>query len=151
MGKVKILLIGDAKWTSGIKDFLAAEGDEVHLEILNNELKAKARLEHNSYDVLLLQDRFVGNDTLFLASMAYAMTRPCIIITSSLIRLLGYKLWLRFSVFTNKYKISKKLIAFSYKTHGLKELIEAKSANYMQFFDGVTQEIKKNTSRFKKL
>ncbi len=151
MGKVKILLIGDEKWTEGVNDFLKSEDGCYSLEVINDESAAKARLEHNSYDVLLLQDKFVGNDTLFLASMAYAMTRPCIVITDSLIRYAGYLSWLHFSNFTNRYKISKKLIAFSYKRKKLKELIAAKAANYMQFFDDVTQEIKKNTSRFKKL
>ncbi len=68
MGNIKVLLIGDSKWTDGISSILRSKNANVPLEIINDKKAANQRLEHNSYDVLILQERFARNDTLHLAS-----------------------------------------------------------------------------------
>ena len=75
--------------------------------------------------------------------MAYAMTRPTIIVTSTLINSVKYFLWHYFSEFSNIFKISKKLISFNYKEKNLfKKIMKKKDES--KYFNEVTAEIKKN-------
>jgi hypothetical protein len=115
------------------------------LESITNVDKAKKRLEHNSYDILLLKDGFIKDGTIKAASMAYAMTRPTIIITSNVFRLIYYTAWHYCSEFSNLYKISKKLISFNNGTENLLEKIRSKTDYSTKYFNEVTLEIAKNT------
>ena len=59
MKTTKILIIGDSKWASGLEENLATADGSFHFEIISDEDAAEKRLEHNSYDILLLEDGFM--------------------------------------------------------------------------------------------
>lgn len=151
MKTVRVLIIGKSKWLSDTKKLLSetqdSSEDSYQIETIDDEDDARGRLSHNSYDILIIHDRFLNVNSIELASMAYAMTRPSIIICSSLISYVKYLFWHFFSKFSRKFKTSKILISFNYKTKFILKQIksitsgEKASRNY---FDIINNEIKKN-------
>jgi hypothetical protein len=117
------------------------------LEFINDIDEANARLWHNSYDILLLEEKFSKEYTIELSKMAYAMSRPSIILCSNPIKLFFYKLWKSLSEFTNKYITSKKLIYFV--LNGDNSIINSivELSNHDKYFPIVTNEINLNCSK----
>ena len=129
---------------------LDANSPLISLEKVTDKEIAFKRLDHNSYDVLVLQDGFVKN-ILELPIMAYAMTRPSIIVCKGFFRLLYFCFWHYFSKFSRKFKLSKKLINFAvedddnvYKNY-LKQLVVYLSKNHLNLYEKVNAEITENT------
>ncbi len=118
----------------------------ISVEKISDEEAAFKRLDHNSYDVLLLEDGFVKN-TLDLPIMAYAMTRPSIIICKSIFKLLYYYCWRFFSRFSRNFKLSKILINFAMKDDEayLKQQIIHLAYNHLHLYDAVNAEVTENT------
>lgn len=75
---------------------------------------ANKRLDHNSYDVLVIEDAFIKNNSINLFKKAYAMSRPTIILCNSYYRYFYYTFWKHFSKWSNKFKISKEMIFITY-------------------------------------
>jgi hypothetical protein len=147
MKNIRVLAIGEKDWianlNSGILQKLATT---YTLEKIMNEQEAIERLTHNSYDILILQDDFSPKKSIHLATLAYAMTRPTLILCNGFLKVLMYKLWKMFSNFTRKYKVSRKLIFFDQYNANYIKLIEKLAFNHLQYFNEVNAEVKKNTS-----
>lgn len=147
MKRIRVLAIGKIEWINNLDKDVLTKLDCIHtLEIINEESEALERLTHNSYDILILQDDFSPLKSIQLATLAYAMTRPTLILCDSYFKVLKYLLWKIFSVFTRKYKTSKKLIFFKHYNSNYLDLISYLAKNHLQYFDLVNKEIKENTS-----
>ncbi len=143
MENIKILIIGSHDWIETVTPRLNAMHEQVLIEKIDDESLAVERLTHNSYNILLLQDVFASCNPIHLASMAYAMTRPSIIISNKFSRFIKFKMWHYFSKFSSIFKTSKKLINFNYGFKNLDSQIEKLSSDYMKYFEKVNAEIKK--------
>lgn len=148
--KIRILAMGDAAFVHSLNNiFLANLLDGYCLETILDEKLALQRLNHNSYDILLLQDGFSKYNTIRLSTMAYAMSRPTIIICNSIFKLIYYTLfWKPFSKFTRHFKTSKKLIFFSSNNSKHSELVKHLANNHLQYFEIINNEISSKTNLF---
>lgn len=118
--------------------------EQYTIEYINDIEAANQRLWHNSYDILLLEEKFSDEYTIQLSKMSYAMSRPSIILCDNKLKLFMYKLWKKLSNFTNTFITSKKLIFFmSQKDTRITEFI-SNLAHHHQFFDTITKEIYTN-------
>ena len=111
---IKVLAIGNEKFVKRLSDCISSElkDQTITFEFITDESRALSRLNHNSYDVLVLQDGFSKYNTIRLSTMAYAMSRPTIILCSNIFKLIYYKFVKHFSYFFRNFKVSKKLIHF---------------------------------------
>ena len=110
---IKVLAIGNERFVKRLSDYISSDlGKEFTFETITDESKALPRLNHNSYDILILQDGFSKYDTVRLSTMAYAMSRPTIILCSNVFKLIYYRFVKHFSHFFRNFKVSKKLIHF---------------------------------------
>lgn len=143
--KIRILAIGNDEYINSLAGvFLAKLEMEYSLETIKEEKLALSRLNHNSYDILLLQDGFSKYNTIRLSTMAYAMSRPTIIICNSFFKQLYYLLfWKPFSKFTRRFKTSRKLIFFSKNNEKYSKLIKHLAENHLQYFEIINSEIAK--------
>lgn len=147
MKNIRVLAIGNSQWIAKFdKEILQKLEETYTLEIITEEHAAIERLTHNSYDILILQDDFCPKQSIYLATLAYAMTRPSLILCKSYIKLMIYKMWKVFSTFARKYKISRKLIYFNHYNSEYIKLIEYLAFNHLQYFNQVNEEVKNNTS-----
>lgn len=147
MKRIRVLAIGKSEWIKKLDNDILKKLDDIHtLEIITNKNEALERLTHNSYDILLLQDSFSSLSSIYLATLAYAMTRPTLILCNSYINFFKYNIWKIFSLFTRKYKTSKKLIFFKHYHSNYIFLISYLAKNHLQYFKQVNDEIKENTS-----
>lgn len=139
---IKILTIGNPQWIDRISmNILNSLDFPISIERISDESTAKERLTHNSYDILLLQDEFIKN-TIDLTKLAYAMTRPSIMICDSYLSILKYSFWRIFSRFARKHKISSRLIHFSMinDIDEISKLIPYLAYNHLQYFKAVNSE-----------
>lgn len=147
MKRIRVLAIGESEWIAKFNKEVLHNLEETYtLEIITKEYDAIERLTHNSYDILILQDDFSPKKSIHLATLAYAMTRPTLILCNDYISLIKHKLWKIFSSFTNRYKTSRKLIFFNHYNSNYIKLIEYLAFNHLQYFAKVNAEVKKNTS-----
>lgn len=109
-----ILAIGSNKWNLKIRELCYSFIPKFEIEFISNINIAKDRLNHNSYDILLIEDEYINRNSIVLSKMAYAMSRPTVIMCNSIFRLVYYYLWKKFAEWPNKFKISKKMIQFKY-------------------------------------
>lgn len=145
MNNVKILLIGKHSWITKAKEELS-QFDEQLIETISDEDAAIQRLTHNSYDILVIQDSFrKKHPGLSCVKMAYAMTRPSIIVASSLLSYIKLRLMHRFSKFSRRFKLSRKMININFKFKGLSDKISLLSKDYHKYFNSINKEIKENT------
>lgn len=86
--------------------------DHYTIEYINDIDVANKRLWHNSYDILLLDEKFSKKYTIDLSKMSFAMSRPSIVLCRNFFTLLSYKLWKALSKFTHRFTTSKQLIFF---------------------------------------
>lgn len=142
MDKIKILIIGDEFWISSFDEKILKKSNlNYSLEKISNINDAIVRLDHNSYDILLIQESFKRKNTLYLTKMAYAMTRPSIIICNNFIIKFAYVFWKIFSSFTKKYKISKEMINVNLNNKSIINKISYLAKNHLQYFDKINAEI----------
>lgn len=143
--KIRILAIGDNEYLNSLsRVFLFNLTETYSLETISNEKQALKRLNHNSYDVLLLQDGFTKYNTIRLSTMAYAMSRPTIIICKSIFKQFLYSyFWKPFSKFTRRFKTSRKLIFFTINNSNNSELVKYLAENHLQYFEIINSEISK--------
>lgn len=143
---IHILIMGNPQWVASFnKNRLSTFEYPYTIEIITDIDKAIFRLEHNSYDLLILEDEYFKNQTINLVSMAYAMTRPSLIICSNIIKLFSKNLMKIFSSFFRKYKTSKKLIYFTLDNNRLNSKIEYLAKNHLQYTNIVKLEVSKTT------
>lgn len=145
MKNIKVLIIGKHDWIECLSCELDKMKENFIIERIEDENTAIQRLTHNSYNILLIQDKFSKIDPIKLASLAYAMTRPSIIICKSRFKYLKFKTWQFFSRFSRKFKTSRILINFNFNLINLKNQMVSLANDYMNYFDKVNEEIKKNT------
>ena len=112
---INLLLIGNKKWYKEFIPFLTDLDSNYTIEYISNIELANARLWHNSYDILVLEESFSKKHTIELSKMSYAMSRPTIIICNNSLKLFLYFIWKHFSDFTSRFITSKKLIYFILK------------------------------------
>lgn len=143
----RILIIGNQEFQDKIKSIYLIKLLTCHytLESIIDESDALRRLNHNSYDLLLLQDNFTKFGSVRLATMAYAMSRPTIIICKSFFKEFYYFIWKHFSKFSNRFKTSRKLIYFSLLKENKSKLILFLIKNHLQYFDKINKEISSST------
>jgi hypothetical protein len=147
MKRIRVLAIGTKDWIDNLDNDILNKLEDIHtLEIISNEEAALERLTHNSYDILILQDKFSPVNSIHLATLAYAMTRPTLILCDSKFKVFKYLIWKFLSVFARKYKTSKKLIFFKHYNSNYLDLISFLAKNHLQYFEQVNKEIKENTS-----
>lgn len=107
--KITLLIIGNKDWcTSYSQQF--KDSTKYKYQTISNFKDALKRLEHNSYDILLLQQNYFKYNSIRLSQRSYAMSRPSIILCNSYLKYFIYNFWKKFSDWTNKYTTSKKLI-----------------------------------------
>ena len=144
----RILIIGSEKFQSDLRSKYLSKmmSFKFTLETITDEKEALKRLNHNSYDLLLLEDNFSKYSTLRLATMAYAMSRPTIIICKSIFKEFYYFIWKHFSKFSIRFKISRKLIYFSLMNSRNSKLMLRLIKNHLQYFDMINKEISISTN-----
>ena len=143
---INLLIIGNKDWYESLLDILC-DLDEVYtIEFISDIYEANARLWHNSYDILLLEEDFSKKYTIQLSKMSYAMSRPSIILCKNIFKIFFYKLWKTFSKFTNKFLTSRQMILFAKADD--KDLLNTISdlAHHHEYFDVITREINSNFS-----
>lgn len=142
--KLNLLIIGNQTWYNQFISDIDILTKTYNIEYISDINQANKRLWHNSYDILLLEEKFSNEHTIKLTKMSYAMSRPSIIFCNNTIKLLSYKLWKHLSDFTNKFKTSKKLIFFlKNKDKQTVSFINTLSHNH-QYLDIITKEIQNN-------
>ena len=143
----RILIIGSQEFQDNLRSkYLSRISTfKFTLETIIDEKEALKRLNHNSYDLLLLEDNFSKYSTIRLATMAYAMSRPTIIICKSIFKELYYFIWKHFSTFSKRFKISRKLIYFSLINSNNTKLVLFLIKNHLQYFDLINKEISIST------
>lgn len=107
--KLSLLIIGKQSWCKDYQHNFS-NNQKYKCQYIFDYQEALHRLQHNSYDVLLLQEKYFDYKSINLSQLSYAMSRPSVILCSSYFRYFLYKLWRKYSSWTNKYQISKKLI-----------------------------------------
>ena len=143
MDSIKVLIIGKDEWVEKLSKRLERINECFIIEKIKDEVLAKKRLQHNSYNILILQDNFSSLDPIRLASLAYAMTRPSIIVCSNIFKYIWFRL--KLSKIYKLFKTSKKLINFNFGLNNIEDDILTYSKDYMQYFNTVNEEIQKNT------
>ena len=143
----RILIIGGNQFQEKIRSIYLTKKltFKYSLESVVEEKEALKRLNHNSYDLLLLEDNFSKYKTIRLATMAYAMSRPTIIICNSIFKEIYYFIWKHFSKFSKRFKTSRKLIYFSLLNARNSKLILFLIKNHLQYFDIINAEISVST------
>lgn len=113
--RTKILIISDENTYNQIVQHISTYTPNVDYELITVKEEAIARLQHNNYDVLLLQYGFIQNlHSYDLLKMSYAMCKPSIILHNSIINYTIDKLLFRFSTMHKNYIFSKFLINHLY-------------------------------------
>lgn len=107
--KINLLIIGYNQWCLNLKKRFN-NTRLYNIEFIYNYQDALERLRHNSYDILLLEEEYFDYNSIQLSQLSYAMSRPSIILCTSFIKLFIYKLWRKYSDWTNKFTTAKKLI-----------------------------------------
>lgn len=142
--KLNLLIIGNQDWYKQFISSISILTETYNIEYISDIKQANARLWHNSYDILLLEQKFSNDHTIKLTKMSYAMSRPSIIFCNNKLTLICYKLWKHLSSFTNKFSTSKKLIYFL-KNHD-KQTIKFINdlSQHHQYLDIISKEIQNN-------
>jgi hypothetical protein len=143
---INLLVIGNKDWYESLLTILCGLDEVYTVEFISDIYEANARLWHNSYDILLLEEEFSKKYTIQLSKMSYAMSRPSIILCKNIFKILLYKFWKKFSKFTNKFVTSRQMIFFA-RTED-KDLLNTifDLAHHHQYFDVITSEINSNFS-----
>jgi hypothetical protein len=141
--KINILVIGTVEWYKDFAAILSNLTTNFTIEFICDIQKARARLWHNSYDILIIEEKFTKKHTIKLSKMAYAMSRPSIVICNNIIKNISYNCWKYMSKFTNTCETSKKLIHFMFPNKNVIRYVD-NLANHHQYFDIITKEISDN-------
>jgi len=116
-GCFKVLVIGNENTYNKIVSVmpLTINNKTVMFELITVEKDAIARLQHNNYDVLLLQYGFLKHFRSYnLLKMSYAMCKPSIIIHNDFVKYFIDTLLFKISSFRKKYIFSPFLIKHIY-------------------------------------
>lgn len=108
--KLNILVVGDQTWIKSHQDLIKILQKSYTLEYKIKIKDALQRLWHNSYDILLIDQEFVKRHTIDLTRMAYARSKPSIILCKGVISSTYYKLWKRFSKMSKACPTMKQLM-----------------------------------------
>lgn len=138
--EIKLLLIGDKEWCNRLQHKINVFNINFIYEIISDVNEANERLDHNSYDVLVISEKFTKKYSIHLSKKAYAMSRPTFIICDSLLTNIKYTLWKFFSKFSRTYKTYKKLVFFSLDLPKL-SLVENLGKTHQTFFASICKEI----------
>lgn len=142
--KLHILIIGNDQWYSQHSSFFKKLQDKYSLEYIKDIHEASQRLWHNSYDMLLIEQKFCKENTIKLSKLSYARSKPSIILCNNLFMELIYKIWKRFSKFCRICSTMRKLMFIYYNIN--KQLIrniDNIANTHYQYRDSITLEIKK--------
>lgn len=138
---INLLVIGNKEWYNSLLTILHNLNEIYTVEYISDIRQANARLWHNSYDILLLEEKFSEAYTIDLSKMSYAMSRPSIILCNNLFKVFCYKLWKKFSIFTNKFTTAQKMIFFAKNNDNTLLDTISDLAHHHQYFELITSEI----------
>lgn len=144
---IKILCIGNNKLQNKIKLFEQNNFKYV-IELLSNEKNTiKHRLQHNSYDILIIDYNFLRSDISILDifsfnKMAFAMSRPSIILCNNIFQKLYLKCLLFHTSLLLKFQSAKSFIhILSNKQLKNNLYIINNSLVYHQYISKISNEI----------
>lgn len=121
--KINFLIIGHSEWFDSIRGILSDIEIPHTVQFISDLEAAKARLWHNSYDILIMEQKFSKEYTIKLSQMAYAMFRPSIIVCENKWSTLLYKIKHFFLLLQHPYHTFTKINKFT--------TLDAKSINQL--------------------
>lgn len=104
-----ILVVGNQDWIDR-QDFLKELEKEYSIQYLTTYKEASKRLWHNSYDLLIIENRFCKQHSIDLTTYSYARSKPSIILCQNKMVKLYYDLWKKFSRIVKVCATLKKLM-----------------------------------------
>ena len=107
---LNILVVGDQEWINKHKDLIKILQKSYTLEYKTKIKDALERLWHNSYDILLIDQEFVNKYTIDLTKLAYARSKPSVILCNNILTTAYYKLWKKFSKMTKTCRTMRQLM-----------------------------------------
>ena len=107
---LNILVVGDEEWIKDHQDLIKILKKSYTLEYKTEIKDALQRLWHNSYDILLIDQEFVKHYTIDLTKLAYARSKPSVIMCKDIFTTAYYKLWKKFSKMTKTCKTMRQLM-----------------------------------------
>ena len=107
---LNILVVGNQEWINGHKDLIKILQKSYTIEYKTQIKDALERLWHNSYDILLIDQEFVKQHTIDLTRLAYARSKPSVILCNNIFTSMYYKLWKKFSKVTKTCKTMRQLM-----------------------------------------
>lgn len=107
---LNILIVGDKEWIEKHQNLIKVLEKTYTLEYKTEIKDALERLWHNSYDILLIEHEFVKRYTIDLTKLAYARSKPSVILCQNIITSTYFNLWKKFSKMTKTCKTMKKLM-----------------------------------------
>ena len=110
--ELKLLLIGQKEWCQSL---LRTLGSGFKTQYIYEYEKAMQRLKHNSYDVLVVQQSYFRYKSIQFSQLSYAMSRPSVIVCSSLYHYILYSILNRVGAFTKSFKFSRDMIYIKYQ------------------------------------
>ncbi len=107
---LNILVVGDQQWINKHQKLIKILEKTYTIEYKTEINDALERLWHNSYDILLIEHQFVKKYTIDLTKLAYARSKPSVILCQNGLTSMYYNLWKKFSKLTKTCKTMKKLM-----------------------------------------
>lgn len=107
---LNILVVGDQDWIDKHQKLLRILKKSYTLEFKTGIKQALERLWHNSYDILLIDHQFVKQHTIDLTKLAYARSKPSVILCKSIFTTTYFNLWKKFSKMTKTCKTMRQLM-----------------------------------------
>lgn len=144
--KINLLIIGNNLWCINLVNNLN-NNQLYNIQYIYTYKDAIKRLRHNSYDILLLQQDYFNYSSIELSKLSYAMSRPSIILCSSIFKLIIYQLWKYTSQWTNTFTISKELIHFKKLNYKYLDKYIQKIVIHTDYIKQITEQINKNIQK----
>ena len=107
---LNILVVGNQEWIDKHQDLIKILKKSYTIEYKTQIKDALERLWHNSYDILLIDHQFVKQHTIDLTRLAYARSKPSVILCKNIFSTIYFKLWKKYSKVTKTCKTMRQLM-----------------------------------------
>lgn len=107
---LNILVVGNQEWIDKHKNLIKVLQKSYTIEYKTEIKAALERLWHNSYDILLIDQEFVKEHTIDLTKLAYARSKPSVILCKNFFTAAYFNLWKKFSKMTKTCKTMRQLM-----------------------------------------
>lgn len=104
-----ILVVGNQQWIDN-QEFLKKLEQDYDVQYLTTYREASERLWHNSYDLLIIENRFCKQHSIDLTEYSYARSKPSIILCQNILIKWYYDFWKKFSRIAKICATLKKLM-----------------------------------------